>query len=59
MSEKKQILEIIAAVWRCAQQGHDFTKSDTCPKCDAHKGDATLFDLLRHAKVKKDNPYAQ
>ena len=53
-------LELFAAFWRCAQIGHhDFEKSDICARCTAHKGDATLFDLLRHARVKKDNPHAR
>lgn len=45
---------------KCARAGqHDFSASNTCSKCGAHKGDANLPDVIRHAKAKKENPYAQ
>jgi hypothetical protein len=50
----------LLAFFECLQaRGHDFSKGDVCPRCGARKGDATLLDVLHHAKTKKDNPYAQ
>jgi hypothetical protein len=59
MSEKTPAERLIAFMHCVQQRGHDFSISDTCSRCQAHKGDATMLDLLRHARVKKENPYAQ
>lgn len=56
----KMTVEQLIRWMHCAHSGqHDFSKSDECAHCGAHKGDATLLDVLRHAKTKKENPYAQ
>lgn len=45
---------------QCVQSGtHDFSQGNVCPRCGANKGDANLLDVIRHAKIKKENPYAQ
>jgi hypothetical protein len=57
---KKTMAEMLLAFVHCVRAGqHDFSQGDVCTRCGAHKGDANLLDVIGHARVKKENPYAQ